>query len=96
LFIEKNPTIVTFPIEELDLKDFVESGSEGTGQSTTYNLIANICHEGKASDGTYKIHIQHKRMDQWFEIEDLDMRNIMKQLINVSEGYLQFYERVEV
>lgn len=85
---------MTFPIEELDLRPYVDESGGPYGESTTYNLIANICHEGKASDGTYKIHIHHKRLDQWFEIEDLDMRNIMKQLINVSEGYLQFYERV--
>jgi U4/U6.U5 tri-snRNP-associated protein 2 len=79
-FTEKNPTIVNFPIRNLDLFDYltpelkarvlvereydeaVESGTVGDRKppptprfgSTRYDLVANIRHEGKPGEGTYK------------------------------------------
>ena len=33
-----------------------------------YNLIANICHEGKtAEEGTYKVQVRHKALNEWFK-----------------------------
>jgi hypothetical protein len=28
-------------------------------QNATYNLLANICHEGKPDSGFFKVHIKH-------------------------------------
>ncbi len=38
-FLEKNPTIVLFPLQDLDLSSLL-------GHSAKYDLIANICHDG--------------------------------------------------
>lgn len=40
-FIEKNPTIVNFPLRNLDLSEFVDSKQE-----YKYDLIGNIIHDG--------------------------------------------------
>jgi len=47
-FDEKNPTIVNFPIKNLDLTDLV-------GEPAHYDLTANVVHEGKPEGGTYRV-----------------------------------------
>ena len=70
-----------------------------------YDLVANITHdlpaevgrEGKQrnplEEGSYRCHVQHKATGQWYEIQDLDVRETMPQLIGVSESYLLIFER---
>jgi U4/U6.U5 tri-snRNP-associated protein 2 len=44
-------------------------------------------------EGSYRCHVQHKATGQWYEIQDLDVRETMHQLIGVSESYLLIFER---
>ncbi len=74
-FLEKNPTIVNFPIKNLDLSEFVYS--EKDQKSYKYDLLANIIHEGKPENGTYRVQVRHKSTDEWFDIQDLHVNNIM-------------------
>lgn len=72
-----------------------------------YDLVANITHdipvevgrEGKQrnplEEGSYRCHVQHRAAQQWYEIQDLDVRETMPQLIGVSESYLLIFERKE-
>jgi U4/U6.U5 tri-snRNP-associated protein 2 len=64
-------------------------------QSTRYDLVANICHEGKPDKGTYKAHIYQKATDTWYEMQDLRVwtTETMPQLVALSEAYIQIYER---
>ena len=34
-------------------------------EATKYDLIANICHDGKPDKGTYRVHIFHESTDTW-------------------------------
>lgn len=69
-FLEKNPTIVNFPIKNVDLSElFVDENKNnetngGNNQKVVYDLIANIVHDGQpeSGKGTYRIHILHKVM----------------------------------
>jgi U4/U6.U5 tri-snRNP-associated protein 2 len=47
--IEKNPTIVNFPLKDIDLREFIDDSilEKNARLDTHYNLIVNICHEGK-------------------------------------------------
>ena len=45
-FVEKNPTIVTFPVRNLELRDALPLPP---GLASKYDLVANICHDGAAS-----------------------------------------------
>ncbi|EGZ28107.1 hypothetical protein PHYSODRAFT_309027 [Phytophthora sojae] len=146
-FIEKNPTIVTFPVKNLELRDYlkldqslpseeelrnksiselrdilrnhkqstedcvekadlVEKILRVTLPSTKYNLIANICHDSPVTtgqeaalqtnpltEGSYRVHVQNRATEQWYEIQDLHVQETMPQLIGVSESYLMIYER---
>lgn len=72
--------------------------------SHKYDLVANITHnipsevgrEGKVDplqEGTYRCHVQHKGTQKWYEIQDLDVRETMPQLIGVSEAYIMIFEK---
>mmetsp|Transcript_5509 Transcript_5509/g.5938 ORF Transcript_5509/g.5938 Transcript_5509/m.5938 type:complete len:503 (+) Transcript_5509:36-1544(+) len=90
-YVEKNPTIVNFPINNFDLRQHVWLNDPT--QRTNYNLVANICHEGKQKGGIYKVHVRHKALDQWFEIQDLQVTPILPQQVALSEAFIQIYQR---
>ena len=58
-FMEKNPTIVNFPIKNLDLSEFVwdkkNTAVQTEKEAFKYDLLANIIHDGKPENGTYRI-----------------------------------------
>eukprot|EP00124_Ichthyophonus_hoferi_P003310 Ihof_evm3s281 gene=Ihof_evmTU3s281 len=87
-FLEKNPTIVNFPVKNLELRDYVDNPDQ---QGTKYDLLANIVRDGppEAGEGTYRVHILHKPTGQWYEMEDLNIAPILPQVITLSEAYLQ-------
>lgn len=135
-FVEKNGTLVNFPIKNLDMKAFKKpkaipssdtletmpvkdlkklaakrnietskivekdeligklvSSFATQKEPTKYDLIANICHDGKADAGTYRVHIYHEARDTWFELQDLHVwsTETMPQLVALSESYIQIY-----
>mmetsp|Transcript_7228 Transcript_7228/g.13722 ORF Transcript_7228/g.13722 Transcript_7228/m.13722 type:complete len:395 (+) Transcript_7228:774-1958(+) len=72
--------------------------------SNKYDLVANITHtipaevgrEGKwdpLEEGSYRCHVQHKASNQWYEMQDLHVTEIMPQLIGLSESYVLIFER---
>ncbi|KYQ92771.1 SAP DNA-binding domain-containing protein [Tieghemostelium lacteum] len=93
---QKEPTIVNFPLKNLDLSEYLN-----IEQKETYNLHSLIKHEsnslvryeGEPDDSKYSIYINHKATDKWFEFQDLVVKKTMTQLINVSECYLLVYEK---
>ncbi|XP_043392218.1 U4/U6.U5 tri-snRNP-associated protein 2 isoform X1 [Chelonia mydas] len=63
-FVEKNPTIVNFPITNVDLREYLSEEVQAVHKNTTYDLIANIVHDGKPTEGSYRIHVLHHVRDQ--------------------------------
>jgi U4/U6.U5 tri-snRNP-associated protein 2 len=98
-FTEKNPTIVNFPIRQLELKDYLEPSSSSSSSSSSpsyqYDLLANLKHDGLpgAGKGVYRVDLLHKASDKWFEVQDLIVKETMPQLIALSEAYIQFYQQ---
>jgi U4/U6.U5 tri-snRNP-associated protein 2 len=62
-FVEKNQTIVNFPITSLDLSELM-----GGEKKYKYDLIANIVHDGKPEGGSYRVQVRHKATDEWLDI----------------------------
>ncbi|CAE1313444.1 USP39 [Acanthosepion pharaonis] len=92
---EKNPTIVNFPIKNIDFGDLLTPEIRAIHPYTTYDLIANIVHDGDSSGtdkGTYRVHTLHKGTGKWFELQDLHVADILPQMITLSESYIQIYE----
>ena len=46
-----------------------------------------------SSAGSYKVHLQSRATGQWFQIQDLQVRETLSQVIGLSESYLLIYER---
>lgn len=61
-FLEKNPTIVNFPIKDVDLTELLEAESQKENEKVCYDLIANIVHNGEPEPGkgTYRVHVLHQ------------------------------------
>ncbi|KAM3131536.1 hypothetical protein pb186bvf_016320 [Paramecium bursaria] len=87
-FMEKNPTIVSFPLHSLDLGAIL-----GLNKQLKYNLVANVCHEGNAKVGFYKVHVKNLGNGLWYQIQDLHTQIVVPELISVSEAYIQIYEQ---
>jgi hypothetical protein len=72
--------------------------------SFKYDLVTNITHESRADvgreekvdplqEGSYKCHVHHRATNQWYEIQDLHVQEIMPQQIGVSESYVLIFRR---
>ncbi|CAG9531620.1 unnamed protein product [Cercopithifilaria johnstoni] len=90
-FVEKNPTIVNFPISNVDLYDCLSEEMRPLHKYTTYDLVSNIVHDGPPSSGSYRIQILHNGTQKWFELEDLHVKEILPQMITLAESYIQIW-----
>ena len=99
---EHNPTIVTFPITSLDMKDYAYSFAAPPGTSTMYDLIGNITHESVWTPGgdekhVYRAQVKDFSRDKWFVIQDLIVEELEKERMHLAESYIQVtdipYER---
>ncbi|KAF1628359.1 UNVERIFIED_CONTAM: U4/U6.U5 tri-snRNP-associated protein 2, partial [Eudyptes robustus] len=91
-FIEKNPTIVNFPITNIDLYDCLSEEAKKLQKYTTYDLISNVVHDGKPDTGSYRIQIFHPGTQKWNELEDLHVKEILPQMITLAECYIQVWK----
>ncbi|KAG8141120.1 hypothetical protein E2320_006791 [Naja naja] len=92
-FVEKNPTIVNFPITNVDLREYLCEEVQAVHKNTVYDLIANIVHDGKPTEGAYRIHVLHHGTGKWYELQDLQVTDILPQMITLSEAYIQIWKR---
>lgn len=155
--VEKNSTIVNFPLRSLDMRNYVDAAklkmpylpndAELQAMSvkrlrkvlskakmkhedvveraelvrrakrvireirnkyvTKYDLVSNIVHDIGTTEeivegadpiqvGTYHVNVHHQGSDQWYDIEDLHVKEIMPYQIGMSESNLLVYRRREV
>jgi len=95
-FVEKNPTVVNFPLKDLDLVHCVHPDCVQSNPETKYDLVCNIVHEGKPDSGSYKVQCLHASTQQWYEMQDLVVKPILPQMVAVTESYIQIYQRQDV
>ncbi|XP_059163825.1 U4/U6.U5 tri-snRNP-associated protein 2-like [Physella acuta] len=91
---EKNPTIVNFPIKNIEFGDLLSPEARAQHKYTTYDLAANIVHDGEPGKGkgSYRCHVLHKGQGKWYELQDLHVADILPQMITLSESYIQIFE----
>ncbi|KAL6606631.1 hypothetical protein ACP70R_042284 [Stipagrostis hirtigluma subsp. patula] len=96
-FVEKNPTLVNFPVKNLELKDYIPlpKPKENGKLRSKYDLIANIVHDGKPGEGCYRVFVQRKSEEAWYEMQDLHVTETLPQMVALSEAYMQIYEQHE-
>jgi len=93
-YVEKNPTIVNFPIKAVEFGDLLteEAKKKYAESGAQYDLISNIVHEGKPETGAYKLHVLHQGSGKWFEMQDLHVDKILPETLPLSEAFIQIYE----
>lgn len=89
-FVEKNPTIVNFPVKGLDIASCIPNATFKGG--SIYDLVANVVHEGRVADGSYKVHVLRRGEGLWYEVQDLQVTEVLPQVVALSEAYLQIYQ----
>ena len=89
-FSEKNPTIVNFPVKNLEMGAYTAPPS-----SSKYNLMASVQHDGTPEAGSYRAFVHFRANDQWYEVQDLHVNGVHPQLISVSESYIQVWRRAD-
>ncbi|KAM0850693.1 hypothetical protein ACQ4PT_052911 [Festuca glaucescens] len=96
-FVEKNPTLVNFPVKNLELKDYIPLPKPKGNEKlrSKYDLIANIVHDGKPGEGCYRVFVQRKSEEAWYEMQDLHVTETLPQMVALSEAYMQIYEQHE-
>ena len=87
--MEKNPTIVNFPVKNVDLRELLSEQNYQLNPNTVYDLVANIVHDGDPNKGTYRVHILHKGTGTWYVMQDLHVADVLPQMITLSEAYIQ-------
>ncbi|KAL5579701.1 hypothetical protein UlMin_012143 [Ulmus minor] len=94
-FVEKNPTLVNFPVKNLELKDYIPLPTPKDNEKlrSKYDLIANIVHDGKPGEGSYRVFVQRKSEELWYEMQDLHVTETLPQMVALSETYMQIYEQ---
>ncbi|KAH8199810.1 hypothetical protein TruAng_006033 [Truncatella angustata] len=102
---ERNPTIVTFDAQNLDVSPYVEPNpaEHPPGEPIWYDLVANVVHEAvRAKEDVadiaeerkaWKVQLRDKGRDEWVTCQDLFVENTQKELLYLSESYLQIWER---
>lgn len=100
---EKNPTIVNFPLKGVDMSECIDSPPDDPSFTTMYNLVANITHESTAGtaheDTKWKVHVHTRQPpgshveEDWYQIQDLIVEEINKQMVFLGESYIQIWER---
>ncbi|KAI3934004.1 hypothetical protein MKW92_022105 [Papaver armeniacum] len=94
-FLEKNPTLVNFPVKNLELKDYIPLPAPKNNEEllSKYDLIANTVHDGKPGEGVYRVFVQRKSDELWYEMQDLHVAETLSQMVAQSETYMQIYEQ---
>jgi len=105
---EKNPTIVNFPLRGVDMRDCLDPGSGPVPPSTVYDLLCNITHESTAgttrdkANTVWKIHLRASADEggeddeRWFQIQDLIVEEVRREMIFLGETVLQVWQRRDV
>ncbi|EJU00155.1 hypothetical protein DACRYDRAFT_55351 [Dacryopinax primogenitus] len=106
---EKNPTIVNFPLRGVDFREYLDNPIPG--QSTVYDLVANVTHESTAGTArdkentVWKVQLRAGKAvpgatgaregegEKWFQLQDLIVEEVRREMIFLSETVLQIWER---
>uniref|UniRef100_A0A915Q6R4 ubiquitinyl hydrolase 1 n=1 Tax=Setaria digitata TaxID=48799 RepID=A0A915Q6R4_9BILA len=87
----KSCKVVDFPLENLDLREWLRDPDVKT--STKYNCFAIANHYGAMASGHYVAYA--KNSDQWFSFNDSRCQAVRESQVDKKSAYLLFYERMD-
>ncbi|XP_052272033.1 uncharacterized protein LOC127872721 isoform X1 [Dreissena polymorpha] len=81
---------VVFPIDDLDLNEFI-SGPKT--KNLVYNLYSSVCHYGGANSGHYTAYARHPVDGRWYFYNDETVTESTPSDPEFSSTYMLFYQR---
>ncbi|RWS10968.1 Ubiquitin carboxyl-terminal hydrolase 20-like protein [Dinothrombium tinctorium] len=94
LYSSKISSHVTFPLEGLDMAQFMARGQGTNNQVTIYDLVAVICHHGTVASGHYTTYALNTINETWYEFDDQYVTAVDPQQVMSCEAYVLFYRKV--
>ena len=85
---------VDFPINGLDVKDYVKMDCKAEGVNTVYDLYAVTNHFGSLNGGHYTAFGKNPN-GEWYNFNDSQVSESGEKAICSSSAYLLFYRRRE-
>lgn len=83
----KNESIVSYPLEGLEFKDFIV----GEDKDAVYDLFAISQHFGSLSSGHYTALCRNRK--KWYEFDDESVNLVDEKNVVCSSAYLLFYRK---
>ena len=104
---ERNPTIVTFKTNSLDMSPYVQPDAEHPqSEPIWYDLVANITHEAvKMKDDSveseqdrkvWRVQLRDRSRDEWWGVQDLFVEQERGETLFTKESYIQVWEKRRV
>lgn len=94
LFSNKINTYVSFPLYDLDLKDYIHSDYENSDESSLYDLCGVICHHGNSSaGGHYTCYALNATNYEWYEYDDSYCKQVDASQVASCQAYVLFYRK---
>lgn len=96
---DRNPTIVSFNPVGLDMSPFLSESQDNNGTKIEYDLVGNVVYESDRADNEsterhlWKVQILDRSRDKWLEIQDLIVEQVRRELLFLSESYIQIWEK---
>ena len=61
-----------------------------------FDLVGSVIHSGKADSGSYKVMALHEPSQEWHDLQDLLVNEIMPQQVTVTESYIMLFKKREL
>ncbi|GAA5994582.1 mRNA splicing protein SAD1 [Rhodotorula paludigena] len=106
---EKNPTIVNFPLRGVDMSEYVDPSQPlSTYYDLTANLTHTSLAGTAHAESQWRTHVhlraprdEHGNLvggvkdedEKWFEVQDLRVEEIEREMVALGETYVQIWER---
>ena len=88
----KNGNFIDFPIEGLNLKDYVPESACETGKPV-YDLYGIVNHYGSTGGGHYTAFCKNPISKKWYEYDDSRVRQVNPERIISDNAYVLFYKQ---
>ncbi|CAF0839849.1 unnamed protein product [Didymodactylos carnosus] len=93
LVYTKISTYVTFPLFDLDMKQFLHKDCKN--DVYMYNLLSCIVHYGRAGGGHYTTYSLNSINNEWYEFDDNEVRKVDAAQVQNADAYILFYRKKE-
>jgi ubiquitin carboxyl-terminal hydrolase 20/33 len=94
LFSNKINTYVSFPLNDLDLRDYLHDDYKHNDESYLYDLYGVICHHGNSSaGGHYTCYALNATNYEWYEYDDSHCTQVDATQVTSCQAYVLFYRK---